>query len=323
MGEVETPTLIQFGEKDTSVPTSQGWEHYRALQILDRAPVRFLLYPGQGHGLEKLSYQRRKIEEEVAWIQQHLRGAPPRAVPVRKEGSPLDLALGRRDLVDASGRVGETVDGVLVPPLGGRPLASGAFLARVEVTRGMLAQMLVDDPGSGPAGLVGWDSADARFAPGTQDLPATGMAADVAVGFARWLGSVTGTTWRLPTTAELEEAMAQVDPDPAENTLCRWAGYEPTFDEARRLRAAMLERDDPARWLLPVAASGARADLPWFDLHGNAAEYAVDAEGEVVIRGRCALDGCAEPRPALGSPPPALIGFRLVREDVAGKGDGE
>jgi dipeptidyl aminopeptidase/acylaminoacyl peptidase len=36
MNKVVTPTLIIFGEHDTSVPTEQGYEHYRALQQLGK-----------------------------------------------------------------------------------------------------------------------------------------------------------------------------------------------------------------------------------------------------------------------------------------------
>ncbi len=48
-----TPTLILHGEEDTRVPVSQGMELYRALKLHGNAPVRFILYPGEGHGNAK------------------------------------------------------------------------------------------------------------------------------------------------------------------------------------------------------------------------------------------------------------------------------
>jgi hypothetical protein len=46
--------------------------HYRAMQQLGKAEVRFLLFPGEGHGLEQLTHQRRKLREELAWFDRHL-----------------------------------------------------------------------------------------------------------------------------------------------------------------------------------------------------------------------------------------------------------
>ncbi|RMI02402.1 MAG: S9 family peptidase, partial [Calditrichaeota bacterium] len=74
MHRVVTPTIIFFGTEDRAVPTEQGWEHYRALQQLGKAPVRFILFPGQPHGLQRLSHQRRKMEEEIAWFDRYLFG---------------------------------------------------------------------------------------------------------------------------------------------------------------------------------------------------------------------------------------------------------
>ncbi|MCK5924033.1 MAG: S9 family peptidase, partial [Methylococcales bacterium] len=39
--KVKTPTIIFHGSKDRAVPRDQGWEYYRALQQVGKAPVRF------------------------------------------------------------------------------------------------------------------------------------------------------------------------------------------------------------------------------------------------------------------------------------------
>jgi dipeptidyl aminopeptidase/acylaminoacyl peptidase len=74
MHTLRTPTLIMFGTRDTSVPTEQGWEHFRAMQQSGAAPVRFILFPGAGHGPTRLSHRKRKMTEELAWIDRYLLG---------------------------------------------------------------------------------------------------------------------------------------------------------------------------------------------------------------------------------------------------------
>ncbi len=49
-------------------PTSQGWTHYRALYHLGKVPVKFLLFPGEPHGLQEYTHQLRKLDEEMAWF---------------------------------------------------------------------------------------------------------------------------------------------------------------------------------------------------------------------------------------------------------------
>lgn len=46
----KTPTLILHGKEDPRVNVAQSMELYRALKILNNAPVRLVLYPGEGHG---------------------------------------------------------------------------------------------------------------------------------------------------------------------------------------------------------------------------------------------------------------------------------
>ena len=328
MEKVTTPTLIQFGEKDTNVPTSQGWEHYRALQLIGKAPVRFLLYPGMPHGLRKLSYQRRKANEEIAWISRYLLGKTAGDDEVIKEGSPLACALARDDMIDPeTGSMGRRRGDLLLPPLGKTPLESGVRLASVELTRAMLAPALKDPHLSELSdGLCG-DSEDLKAYASEGDLPATGMSFPLAEAYVQWLSEKTGQHWRLPHRDELEQALEMIEPAPGENTLSRWAGYEPTYDEARALRKRMLAAGNPARWLLPVASggahrlgnagkSGATGSRYWYDLHGNAAEWSVDSQGKGVVFGRSVLDpaamGSFSPDRALGPVPPELVGVRLA-----------
>ncbi len=46
----KTPTLILHGKEDPRVNVAQAMELYRGLKVLNQAPVRLILYPGEGHG---------------------------------------------------------------------------------------------------------------------------------------------------------------------------------------------------------------------------------------------------------------------------------
>jgi dipeptidyl aminopeptidase/acylaminoacyl peptidase len=72
MDRVRTPTLISVGTEDKIVGPHQAWMHYRALQQLEKAPVRLLLFPGEAHDLEQLTHRRRKLQEELAWFEKYL-----------------------------------------------------------------------------------------------------------------------------------------------------------------------------------------------------------------------------------------------------------
>jgi dipeptidyl aminopeptidase/acylaminoacyl peptidase len=72
LGKVTTPTLIMFGEEDKRVPVEQGWMYYRALQQSGNTPVRFVLFPGEGHGPSKQVYLKRAFEEELDWLDKYL-----------------------------------------------------------------------------------------------------------------------------------------------------------------------------------------------------------------------------------------------------------
>ena len=48
-----TPTLIMHGEGDTRVDPGQAKEFYQHLRLRGKAPVRLVMYPGEGHGNTK------------------------------------------------------------------------------------------------------------------------------------------------------------------------------------------------------------------------------------------------------------------------------
>jgi dipeptidyl aminopeptidase/acylaminoacyl peptidase len=73
---VRTPTIIYQGTEDTQVPPGQGWTNFRTLQQLGNVPVRFIIFPGEGHSPGKYVHQRRKVDEDMAWFDRYLFGKP-------------------------------------------------------------------------------------------------------------------------------------------------------------------------------------------------------------------------------------------------------
>ncbi len=79
-GQSKTPLLILHGKDDPRVHPGQSRELYRHMKLRSKAPVRLVLYPGEGHGNRKaaarLDYNLRMLQ----WIEHYLTGtggAPP------------------------------------------------------------------------------------------------------------------------------------------------------------------------------------------------------------------------------------------------------
>jgi dipeptidyl aminopeptidase/acylaminoacyl peptidase len=83
----KTPLLILHGKNDPRVHPSQSLELYRHLKVRGQAPVRLVLYPGEGHGnrraASRLDYNLRLLQ----WMEHYLQG-PGGAMP------PMELNYG-------------------------------------------------------------------------------------------------------------------------------------------------------------------------------------------------------------------------------------
>ncbi len=70
----KTPLLIVHGKNDPRVHPSQSLELYRHLKVRGKAPVRLVLYPGEGHGnrraATRLDYNLRLLQ----WMEHYLQG---------------------------------------------------------------------------------------------------------------------------------------------------------------------------------------------------------------------------------------------------------
>ena len=80
----KTPTLILHGKNDPRVHPSQSLELHRHLKTLQQAPVRLVLYEGEGHGNRKaaarLDYNLRMLRWMQQFLQQGAEQAPPFAI---------------------------------------------------------------------------------------------------------------------------------------------------------------------------------------------------------------------------------------------------
>lgn len=75
-----TPLLILHGKDDPRVHPSQSLALYRYLKLLGQAPVRYVAYPGEGHGNRRAASQLDYALRLLQWFDHYLRGpggAPP------------------------------------------------------------------------------------------------------------------------------------------------------------------------------------------------------------------------------------------------------
>jgi dipeptidyl aminopeptidase/acylaminoacyl peptidase len=70
--KAKTPTLVLHGDRDSEVPTPQGYEFWHALKALS-VPTRLVIYPGEGHDIRKAPHQLDILQRTVAWFDQYLK----------------------------------------------------------------------------------------------------------------------------------------------------------------------------------------------------------------------------------------------------------
>lgn len=69
-----TPTLILHGEADPRVPVMQSYMMYRYLKLAGQAPVRLVLYPGEGHGNQRAASRYDYSLRLLRWMKHYLTG---------------------------------------------------------------------------------------------------------------------------------------------------------------------------------------------------------------------------------------------------------
>ncbi len=70
----KTPLLIMHGDADPRVHPAQSLEMYRYLKTVGQAPVRLVLYPGEGHGNRKAAARYDYSQRLVRWMDHYLTG---------------------------------------------------------------------------------------------------------------------------------------------------------------------------------------------------------------------------------------------------------
>ena len=302
MDKVKTPTLIFFGTIDRQVPTEEGWTHYRALYTIGKAPVKFILFPGEAHGPRKLTHQLRKMNEEEAWFDAYLFKTKLPENEALKKGSPLEVALKRATVQKVGGSYGvafhpaaaaeNPAPDVLIP----ETVKRGAIeIGRFEITRAQFAAF----------------DKDYKFDAGTENYPANGITLEQAQAYCKWLSELTAETYRLPNESETVDFYKARS---GENTLDYWAGYALNPEDAQRLEAKIKELPGDAPLLREVgsfAAEGDEGEELVFDLGGNAAEWVVATDGSGKTLGGSA-DRPADSKAQYRAADPAYTGFRVV-----------
>jgi dipeptidyl aminopeptidase/acylaminoacyl peptidase len=71
----KTPTLVLHGELDYRVPYTEGLQLFTALQRRN-VPSRLVVFPDEGHWIQKPQNQRLWWNETLGWLDRYLGGKP-------------------------------------------------------------------------------------------------------------------------------------------------------------------------------------------------------------------------------------------------------
>ncbi len=294
--KIKTPTIIFHGSEDRSVPRDQGWEYYRGLQQVGQAPVKFLWFPGQPHGLQKITHQLRKMKEEIAWIDTYLFGEAQQENEAFKKDSPLASMLSLQKAITGEGLIGEMKDDTLIPAvvaMGNDTIAIGTH----EVTRAQYHAYTGET----------FDRLHAN-------KPVTGLSQAEIGAYLSWLSGITGNTYRLPNAAEAKSLHKTGRKNfKGQNNLNHWAGYELTALDVPGLKRKLGELKVPL-----IRNAGSLPGVPLkkeilvYDLGGNVAEYY--SEGGALKTYDYSAYDFVDPATPEATPGKAHTGFRVVRE---------
>jgi dipeptidyl aminopeptidase/acylaminoacyl peptidase len=72
---VQTPLLLQHSEMDLRCPMEQAEQFYIALKKIGKAPVEFVRYPNESHGMSRggqPKHRKERLEHIVRWFGKYL-----------------------------------------------------------------------------------------------------------------------------------------------------------------------------------------------------------------------------------------------------------
>ncbi len=72
--KIKTPTLIHIGENDQRVPLGHAQGLYRTLKHYLDVPVELVVYPDEGHGLNKYQHRKAKMDWDQQWFNHYVLG---------------------------------------------------------------------------------------------------------------------------------------------------------------------------------------------------------------------------------------------------------
>jgi dipeptidyl aminopeptidase/acylaminoacyl peptidase len=84
VNKVKTPTLVLHGDNDLTDTPAQSMNFFAGLQK-HGVTARYIRFPGEPHGLQKMKHQRTRDAEEVEWMQKYLRGLKDYRYPERPD----------------------------------------------------------------------------------------------------------------------------------------------------------------------------------------------------------------------------------------------
>jgi len=74
VNNVTTPTIIFHGGRDETSSVGQSLMFFTALRDIGKAPVRYIKFPRQGHGIEEPRLERVQMVEEIRWFKKYIEG---------------------------------------------------------------------------------------------------------------------------------------------------------------------------------------------------------------------------------------------------------
>jgi dipeptidyl aminopeptidase/acylaminoacyl peptidase len=257
--KIKTPTIIFHGSEDRAVPRDQGWEYYRGLQQVGKAPVRFLWFPGQPHGLGKITHQLRKMEEEITWIETYLLNKPKEDNKAFKKDSPLADIIKLETVKTADGMYGEMVNNTLIPETV-LIKKDSTSIGRFELTNAQFKAY----------------KSDYNYDDGHHNHPAV-VSFQEANNYVNWLSQLTGKTYRLPTTDETKALQKSArKAAPKENILNYWAGYNLVPSDSEKLKEKLKTINTSLLKEVGLSKATKIGDAEVYDIGGNVAEYFTD-----------------------------------------------
>jgi len=314
MGQVQAPVLIFHGSADRNVPPAQSWSFFRALQYYGNVPVKFVVFPGEPHGPQKLTHQIRKVDEEMAWFDKYFfKTAKPANESLKKDSLLADLLS--REKIQKTGvfygvqvTTGSTPNDAEHATKGARRLQPETSWVIPEMVR------------RGDLSIGRFEVTRAQFAAfdksyklpvGTENYPANGISFEQAKAYAAWLPKLgNNPPFRI---AYEDEVKSLYENRSGENVLDYWAGYAPNPEDTENLRKLADTLPEPGGLLKEVGSflgAGEEAEERLYDLGGNVAEWVTTRDGKGKLIGGSA--DCPADANSGCEPQPEYIGFRVV-----------